>query len=113
MTTETPSLESMNLLTADNVAKAAGLTVGSVRVMVVRARHRREEGRALVTDLPAPDLTVFRSPLWRKSTITKWIKTREKVFGTQDSRKSAPPRKATPKKSSRKTESASKTAKKS
>ena len=75
--TETPTLQSLNVLTTEGVAEAAGLSVGSVRVMVTRARTRREQGRSLTTDLPAPDLFVYRSPLWRKSTITKWIKSRK------------------------------------
>lgn len=76
---EPTSLKSLNVLTTEGVAEAAGLSVGSVRVMVTRARKRAAAGRSLPTDLPAPDLSVFRSPLWKKSTITAWVKRREKA----------------------------------
>lgn len=93
---DSTSLKSLNVLTTEGVAEAAGLSVGSVRVMVIRARKRAEAGRSLPTDLPAPDLSVFRSPLWKKSTITAWLKRREKAgLGTAST---APAKKAEPKK---------------
>ncbi|TXH09952.1 MAG: hypothetical protein E6R04_06715 [Spirochaetes bacterium] len=75
--TESPVLKTMNMVSTEGLAEAAGLQVGSVRVMVSRARRRREMSRPLPTDLPEPDFYLFRSPLWRKSTVTKWIKARK------------------------------------
>lgn len=64
-------------MTTGDVASASGLGVGSVRVMVARARARREEGRALPTDIPVPDVMVYRSPLWSRETIAAWLQRRE------------------------------------
>lgn len=75
--TDSPALTALNVLTTEDVAHAAGLSVGSVRVMVARTRTRRDQGRAIPTDLPKPDVMVYRSPLWRKSTINQWLKKRE------------------------------------
>jgi hypothetical protein len=84
------ALKNLNVMTTEGVAAAAGLTVGTIRVMVVRSRKRRDEGAPLPTDLPEPDLMVFRSPLWRKSTITQWIKKRDSLL--QDGGELSPPR---------------------
>lgn len=96
---DSTSLKSLNVLTTEGVAEAAGLSVGSVRVMVIRARKRAEAGRSLPTDLPTPDLSVFRSPLWKKSTITAWMKRREKAgLGASST---SPAKKAEPKKAAK------------
>lgn len=73
---ESPVLKTINMVSTEGVAEAAGLKVGSVRVMAARAKKRREADRSLPTDLPAPDFYIFRSPLWRKSTVNKWLKAR-------------------------------------
>lgn len=111
---DSTSLKSLNVLTTEGVAEASGLTVGSVRVMVTRARKRADEGRSLPTDLPAPDLAVFRSPLWKRSTITAWVKRREKA-GLGTSPDKAAPKKAAAKPASKPTakKSATRKAKKS
>jgi len=84
------ALKNLNVMTTEGVAEASGLTIGTIRVMVVRSRKRRAEGISLPTDLPEPDLMVFRSPLWRKSTITQWVKKRDSVL--HDEGALAPPR---------------------
>lgn len=84
------ALKNLNVMTTEGVAEASGLTIGTIRVMVVRSRKRRGEGISLPTDLPEPDLMVFRSPLWRKSTITQWVKKRDSV--RQDEGTLTPPR---------------------
>ena len=75
--TESAALATLNVMTTGDVAAVSGLGVGSVRVMVARARVRREEGRALPTDIPAPDVMVYRSPLWTRETVAAWLQRRE------------------------------------
>ena len=75
--TESAALATLNVMTTGDVAAVSGLGVGSVRVMVARARARREGGRALPTDIPAPDVMVYRSPLWTRETIAAWLQRRE------------------------------------
>lgn len=77
--TESAALATLNVMTTGDVAAVSGLGVGSVRVMVARARTRREEGRALPTDIPAPDVMVYRSPLWTRETIAAWLQRREEA----------------------------------
>ena len=46
--TESAALATLNVMTTGDVAAVSGLGVGSVRVMVARARTRREEGLSLI-----------------------------------------------------------------
>lgn len=94
--TESAALATLNVMTTGDVAAVSGLGVGSVRVMVARARTRREEGRALPTDIPSPDVMVYRSPLWTRETIAAWLQRREAAGLTAP--KAAKPAKASAKK---------------
>ena len=94
--TESAALATLNVMTTGDVADVSGLGVGSVRVMVARARARREEGRALPTDIPAPDVMVYRSPLWTRETIAAWLQRREEAGLTTS--KTAKPAKSSAKK---------------
>lgn len=100
------ALKNLNVMTTEGVAAAAGLTVGTIRVMVVRTRKRRDEGDPLPTDLPEPDLMVFRSPLWRKSTITQWLKRRETLLQVEGDSSSQRRRRVTRKSVARSADSA-------
>lgn len=66
-----------NTMTTEDVAARVDLEASSIRVMMWRARINRERGRVRPTDMPAPDFTVFRSPLWKSESIEKWVKARE------------------------------------
>lgn len=94
---ESAALAALNVMTTGDVAAVSGLGVGSVRVMVARSRARREQGRALSTDIPAPDVMVYRSPLWSRETIAAWLQRREDaglVIKSKKAPKSAHPKKA-------------------
>jgi hypothetical protein len=101
---ESPVLKTMNMVSTEGLAEAAGLKVGSVRVMAARARRRREMSRPLPTDLPEPDFYLFRSPLWRKSSVTKWLKAREaaNLVPTSSKTQAKPPAKTSAKKVAKK-----------
>jgi hypothetical protein len=68
--------DDLKILDTNDVAKMAGLQIGSMRVLSARARDRRAVGQSLVTDLPAPDGYVGRSPIWKPETIQEWIEVR-------------------------------------
>jgi len=60
-------------LDTNTVADLIGVTAASVRLYLRRSRKRLAEGEELrPQDLPLPDLTVNRSPAWRRSTIDVW-----------------------------------------
>lgn len=65
------------------VAQLAGVTVNALRVKRTRTKNRL--ARALATggpakytpsDVPPPDLEVGSSPLWKRSTIDRWLRDR-------------------------------------
>jgi predicted DNA-binding transcriptional regulator AlpA len=66
-----------DLLTLRDIAKITGLAEGSVRAYHNAAARARREGKVQPTDLPAPDLTITRSPTWRRETIDAWLAARE------------------------------------
>lgn len=74
---ENHSLLPLGVMTTEDIAKKTKLSVGSIRVMVSRARKRRKQGRALPTDIPLADFIAFRFPLWRIETVDEWIAVRK------------------------------------
>ena len=58
-----------NLLTLPDVAARIGVGVDSIRVYHQRATKNRRLGLSRPGDLPPPDETYGRSPVWRESTI--------------------------------------------
>jgi len=64
-------------LDTEAVAARAGVTTDSLRVYLKRSRRRLAQGHGLrPQDLPLPDLTIGRSPAWRRSTIATWLASR-------------------------------------
>lgn len=64
------------LLTLPEIAARIGVGVDSIRVYHQRATKNRRLGTPRPGDLPAPDDTFGRSPVWRESTIARWEKKR-------------------------------------
>lgn len=68
--------EKFGVVDSKALATAAGITVPSLRVLRSRAIKRREEKVSLPTDLPSPDGTIGRSPVWTTDTAQKWLNAR-------------------------------------
>ena len=60
------------LLTLQDVAARINVGVDSIRVYHQRAVKNRRDGNPRPGDLPAPDDTFGRSPVWKLRTIEKW-----------------------------------------
>lgn len=60
------------LLTLPDIAARIGVGVDSIRVYHQRATKNRKLGKPRPGDLPEPDQTFGRSPVWLESTIVKW-----------------------------------------
>lgn len=60
------------VLSIEDVADAMGIKVSSLRVYAARSNKRRMDGLDSATNLPLPDFTFGRSPLWAESTIRDW-----------------------------------------
>jgi hypothetical protein len=65
-----------NLFTIADIANRIGVGVKSARVYHSRAVSNRRNGELKAGDLPAPDLTIGRSPVWYPSTIEAWENSR-------------------------------------
>lgn len=78
-----------NLLTLADIAAEIGVSVDSIRVYHQRASKNRRAGTERPGDLPAPDETFGRSPVWKSSTVRKWIDKRP-GRGAGGGRKPAP-----------------------
>lgn len=65
-----------NLLTLADIAEEIGVTVDSIRVYHQRATKNRRDKNPRPGDLPAPDQTFGRSPVWDRSTVQDWISRR-------------------------------------
>jgi hypothetical protein len=71
-------LRTEDILGLSEVASAANIKPGSLRVMLYRARLREREGSSLVTDVPEPCAYVGRIPLWTSAAVKSWVETRKK-----------------------------------
>ena len=60
------------LLTLQDVAARISVGVDSIRVYHQRAVKNRRDGAPRPGDLPTPDDTFGRSPVWKLRTIEKW-----------------------------------------
>lgn len=58
------------------VARMVGVTYNTVRYYLQQARANRRAGTPKQGDLPEPDRVFGRSPVWRRSTITRWLAAR-------------------------------------
>ena len=61
-----------NLLTLPEIAARIGVGADSIRVYHQRATKNRKLGTPRPGDLPAPDQTFGRSPVWKEATVAKW-----------------------------------------
>lgn len=58
------------------IAARLGVKPSSVQVYHTRAKRNRKAGESLAWDLPAPDATFGRTPVWLIPTIETWEATR-------------------------------------
>lgn len=77
------------LLTLADIAERLGIGVESVRTYHSKAIRNRREGLPRPGDLPPPDAVFGRSPVWRTSTVERWIRRRPGA-GAGGGRKPAP-----------------------
>lgn len=63
-------------LTLSDIARVIGVGIDSMRVYHQRAARNRRDGEVKPGDLPAPDETFGRSPVWDAATISEWIASR-------------------------------------
>ncbi|QYC54386.1 helix-turn-helix DNA binding domain protein [Microbacterium phage Pickles13] len=63
-------------LTLADIARVIGVGIDSMRVYHQRASRNRRAGETKPGDLPAPDETFGRSPVWSSDTVTEWIASR-------------------------------------
>lgn len=63
----------MELLDFVGVGERLGVKPTSVRIRHYRASARRQAGKARDKDLPVPDFTVHGLPVWKGTTIDRWI----------------------------------------
>lgn len=63
-------------LDSEQMAKLGGLETESFRVALSRSRTNRRNGRDVPSDVPEPDHTFGRSPLWLPDTAQRWIDAR-------------------------------------
>lgn len=66
-------MKQTNLLTLADVAERVGVGYESMRTYHQRAAKNRRAGAVKQGDLPAPDKTFGRSPVWAASTIERWV----------------------------------------
>lgn len=62
-----------SLLTLADIADRIGVGVESIRVYHQRATKNRRDGHPRPGDLPEPDAVFGRSPVWRSSTVDRWV----------------------------------------
>ena len=61
------------------IARLAGITVGSARVYHKRATANRAAGAPRPGDLPAEDIRLGKTPGWARQTITLWLEGRPRA----------------------------------
>lgn len=60
-------------LTIPQIAEILGVEAVSVRTYHQNAQRNRREGRVRRADMPTPDMVFGRSPVWKPTTIKKWL----------------------------------------
>jgi hypothetical protein len=58
------------------IALALGVEVSTLRQYLKDARRHRRRDEIRPGDMPEPDATLGRTPVWRPETIEAWIKAR-------------------------------------
>jgi hypothetical protein len=79
MTTASSNLRGMTapkLLTLQDIAKETRLAYRTVRNYHQMAERRRRDEESRPGDFPAPDDRIGRVPLWKASTVKRWIANR-------------------------------------
>jgi hypothetical protein len=64
------------LLTLTEIAERINVGVDSIRVYHQRATKNRKDGTPRPGDLPPPDQSFGRSPVWKLATIIRWEQNR-------------------------------------
>lgn len=72
----TTKIQTPTYLTLADIARVIGVGVDSMRVYHQRAAKNRRAKTPRPGDLPAPDETFGRSPVWSSDTISEWIDAR-------------------------------------
>lgn len=65
--------KTVTYLALADIARVIGVGIDSMRVYHQRAARNRRDGTTKPGDLPPPDETFGRSPVWASDTITTWI----------------------------------------
>lgn len=60
-------------LTLADIARVIGVGIDSMRVYHQRAARNRRMNEPRPGDLPKPDETFGRSPVWSAETVSEWI----------------------------------------
>lgn len=68
--------ESDPYLDTAGVAEMVGVSYYTIRFHLQQARANRKAGTSKPGDLPEPERTFGRSPVWRRSTIQAWVASR-------------------------------------
>lgn len=76
MTETTTTAAPTTYLTLADIARVIGVGIDSMRVYHQRASRNRRAGTTRPGDLPEPDETFGRSPVWSDETISAWIASR-------------------------------------
>lgn len=69
-------MKQTKFLTIADVAERAGVGYESMRTYHQRAAKNRRAGIVKQGDLPLPDETFGRSPVWKPATIERWLNER-------------------------------------
>jgi hypothetical protein len=66
----------MTYLTLADIAAMIGVTEESAQVYHTRAVRHRRDGSPQPGDMPPPDRTFSRTPVWTPETVQRWIAAR-------------------------------------
>uniref|UniRef100_A0AAU7J8G6 DNA binding protein n=1 Tax=Microbacterium phage Merry TaxID=3144827 RepID=A0AAU7J8G6_9VIRU len=70
--TDQSELRQDELLGLADIATILGLSAASVRTYHTDATRRRRADESLPQDMPAPDVTIGRTPAWERRTVLAW-----------------------------------------
>lgn len=66
----------IDLVDSAQMAESSGMTLPSFRVALTRSRSRRVREASIPTDVPEPDFTIGRSPVWTTKSHDSWLAAR-------------------------------------
>lgn len=64
------------LLGYEELSALTGVKVRALRTYLAKSRAHRAEGNPRPGDLPEPDLTIGKSPVWNVATVEAWLAAR-------------------------------------